>query len=734
MKRRRREKQNRPVKRISPAISLKNKPWITWPLAAVAILAITAVISIYFLSRDLPLLTELEQAGDTRRVSRIYSDDGVLIRELSQQYRIVTPFDKMPDNLIQALVSSEDHRFYNHWGLDLVRIVRVAHQNITQMRIVAGASTITQQLAKTIYLTPKQTFTRKLREQLTALQIERTYSKNEIIEMYLNRMEVGRGAHGVQAGAIRWFGKDVSDLKVQESAMIVGLFQLPYGHFSPDRDTSAAKRRRNIVMHTMVASGFITPAEYDSLRQMPLGVIPRQETHFETAPYFAEHVTRELQRKYGIRLWTDGFTIETTLDTRVQACADSAVRAFIPGQERDIRNNLARRIRSGQLAYWFDNNKFKTQQDINRFLADSAAVCSLMNERATLQTALVAINPSNGYVLAMTGGRDFNQSNFNRATQMVRQPGSAFKPIVYTAAIDNGYPPTETALNAPVVVPMPNGDRWAPTNFDNTTGGETTMREALRRSLNLVTVRLTRKFNLHHQMVNYAKAFGLTTDINPFESTALGSEVVRPIELVSAFSVFPNQGSRMKPITVKRVLDNQGNVLEQNFPEGEVVFSAQTAFIMTDMLQDVIERGTASLTRTAYRFYRPAGGKTGTTNDYRDAWFVGFTPQIAAGVWVGFDDERVSMGERRTGAMVALPVWAPFMRMAHDTLQLPLMDFTEPRGIAHLSICAETYKIATPSCPSVYTEIFRENSLPSDSCEVHQRPFQASPSRPRRVF
>ena len=694
-------------------------PWTIYPIITFITLFILAAILIALLSRNLPSLTELELAGDPLLVSRIYSADGQVLKELYRERRIIVPIERMPDNLIQATIATEDRKFFKHWGVDLDRLMKIAVQNVLRMRMW-GASTITQQLARKVYLHPEKTIIRKLREQLTALQIERTYSKSEILEMYLNRMPLGRGTHGVQAAAKAYFGKNVEDLDVQESALIVGFLQRPYG-YSPDSRPDLALWRRNMVLDFMVDCEYITLAEHDSLSLLPLGVIDRGDIGKTIAPYFCEYVTRTLERKYGYRLWTDGFSIHTTLDTRVQVSADSAIRGFIPELETDIRE---KKMESLVFKEWFDP-PLETDEEIQAVLADSVLVDSLLEARLTLQASLTAIDPSNGHILALVGGRDFNKWKFNRAVQMTRQPGSAFKPIAYTVAIDNGYPPTTELLNQPVVIIQPDGTRWSPDNYDGTTGGPTTFREALRRSLNMVSARLIQEVIPAQKVVTYAKHFGITTNINPYDGVALGQDVVYPIELVSAYTVFANRGIRVEPIAILRVEDKDGNILEEAVPRRREVISEATAYIMVDMLSTVMNQGSGGPARWQHNFYRPAGGKTGTTNDFRNAWFIGFTPQICAGVWVGFDDERMSLGERRSGQTTAVPIWGPFMRMAHDTLQLPLVDFQMPPGVVRARICSETKKLATESCPTIWDEVFLADLVPTDTCDVHGAPAQS---------
>jgi len=710
----------------------KNHQWIAYPAVFLAALLFLAGISLFLLTRNLPSLTQLERAADPLLVTRIYSRDGKILKELYKQKRLMVPLDRMPKCMLEATLAIEDHKFYQHWGINLKRFPKALYVDLKYMSFKQGFSTITMQLARKLYLHPQKTIIRKLREMLTSIQIERTYSKSEILEMYLNRMPLGRGTYGVQSASLAYFGKNIEELNTEEAALLAGLFQLPYGYYSPDSSLAKAKHRRNVVLKSMARNSFITQAQYDSLRQEDVVVIDRHADAGTTAPYFCEYVRKKLYNKYGLRLYTDGLSIYTTLDTRVQAVADSAINGFIPGLEKQIWEKI---IKKDKFTDWF-NPPLENEEEIEAFLADSAKVDSLLQARATLQCALISLDPASGEILSMVGGRDFAKSKYNRVTQMKRQPGSNFKPFAYTVAIDNGWPPTTELLNQPVVVTMADGTQWRPKNYDETTGGPTTLREGLRRSLNLIAARLVQELIPPEKVVAYAKRFGFTTTIHPFDGVALGQDVVIPLELVSAYSVFANKGIRVEPTAILRVEDKYGNVLESASPRRREVISEQTAYIMSDMLGTVINKGTGQAARWKYNFYRPAGGKTGTTNDYRNTWFSGFTPEITTTVWVGFDDERLSIGDKRTGANTALPVWAPFMRMAHDTLALPLKDFKQPDGIVRLPVCAESKKIATPSCPTVWNELFLDNLAPTDTCKIHSSPRSntAGKNRKRRIF
>jgi penicillin-binding protein 1A len=713
--------------------SEQKKPalWKKYTLFLTAVFFATMIISLILLAQSLPSLMELEEASDPVLISRILSKDGVVLDELFFKKRIYVPFDLIPENMKEAVLASEDRRFYKHWGLDLKRIGKAILVDLIHMEKKEGASTLSQQLARNLYLNKKKTWARKLREQLTAIQIERTYSKDEILEMYLNYMELGRGAHGVQAASLAYFGKNVEDLEIQEAAFIAGMFQLPYGPYNPDRDSTKSVIRRNVVLRSMANYGAISEAEYDSLALLQLHVIPRDsDENHAIAPYFCEYVRQIMARKWGTQIYTEGFTIYTSLDTRVQACAENAVNQFMPQLDDIIRKRF---LRKREYVDWFDP-PLSTQAEINAFLADTTLRDSMFYEHATVQCALTALDPTNGQILAMIGGRDFNKWKFNRAVQATRQPGSSFKPIVYTAAIDNGWPVTKEFLNQPVVIKMVDGTEWRPSNYEkDEEGGLVTIRRGLAKSYNLVAVRLVQELQLQEKAAWYARKFGFTTKINPFDAIILGVDVVYPIELVSAYTVFANKGILTEPVAILKVEDKNGNVIYEAEPNSKEVLTEATAYLMTNLLQSVITEGTGISTR-AYNFTRPCAGKTGTTNDYRNAWFVGFTPQIAAGVWVGMDDQTISLGEGRSGATTALPIWAPFMKMAHDTLNLPVADFHQPPGVVNMTICMDSKLKATPLCPRTRNEIFLKDTEPIKTCNLHGSGQNRQKQNNRQVF
>ena len=673
---------------------------------------------VYYLSRDLPSLTQLEEYRP-KLVSKVFSADNKLIKEFFEEKRTFVPLEAMPRYVKEAAIATEDRRFYNHWGINTQRLVKALVIDVITLSKRQGASTITQQLARQLYLTLEKTVARKIREVLTAIQIERTYTKDEILEMYLNHMNFGGGAYGVQSASTRYFGKDVQALNAQESAMLIGMLQRPE-YYSPYRKPQACQGRRNVVLRAMYDVGFLNKAEYQTAATAPLGVI-ESSVHdaYGLAPYFTEFIRQQLQDKYGYNLYTDGLQIYTTLDTRAQSLAEKYVTDWLKVMQRRVNRRLVRE-------HLADSVFTKTILDslhmsLWQVLSDTTICDSILSSKRPVQAALVSLDPHTGYILAMVGGRDFEESKYNRAVQAERQPGSAFKPFVYTAVVDNGYPPTYEVLNEPTVTKLEDGTEWRPHNYDESFGGYVPLREALARSLNLPTVRLIQQITKPSVVVEYAHRMGLSTDIPAVDAVALGAGEVIPIEITSAYSSFANLGIRMEPIGILRVLDKDGNVLEETTPHGKEVLRKETAYIMADMLRSSLDApgGTSGSARWKWGFTRPAGGKTGTTNDYTDAWYIGFSPQICTGVWVGFDRQDMKFDKGETGASVALPIWAPYMRDLHDALGLPVEDFPMPDNVVRVEICSASKKLPNDDCPTTYTETFYATDVPTTHCPVH---------------
>lgn len=670
------------------------------------------------LYKQLPSLEQLEHYNP-RLTTTLLSADGKVIKELYTQRRLYVPLEQIPDDMIQALLVTEDRDFYRHWGINLWRIFRAAVYDVLHVSFRQGASTLTQQLARNLFLSPEKTVDRKLKETLTALQIERTYSKPEILEMYLTQHNFGHGAYGVEAAAELYFNKSASELTLEECALLAAQLKAP-SHYSPFKHPEAALGRRNLILKFMRQSGYLSKERYTAAVNTPVNIVPRSDLgNLGTAPYFTESVRQQLEQlgdSLGFDYYKDGLTVYTTLDSRLQACAETTVKAQLDTLQKVFTKRFLRSIAPDLIRAKYPKITYAEYKDL---MADKVRMDTLFAAQALVQVAFVALDPSTGAILALIGGRDFNESKFNRAVQAIRQPGSTFKPFAYTAAVDNGYPPTYRLLNQDVVVNLPNGQRWAPENYDHSRGGLTTLREGLQRSLNLIAVRLVQEVVRPTDVVRYAHQMGISTKLDAVDAIALGACSVIPIEMTAAFGSFANHGVLCQPFGIQRIVKGEGDVLFEQIPQRKVALSEQTAYIMTDMLRSVVDHGTGAATRSVYGFYRPAAGKTGTTNDFTDAWFIGFTPQLVAGVWIGLDDPAVSLGEGMSGAHAALPIWANFMRMAYDSLGWEEADFTMPDGVVRMDICADSFLKAGPYCPTVIKEVYRVDDAPMDMCNIH---------------
>lgn len=675
---------------------------------------------LFFITRGLPSLQQLEEYKP-KLASIVYSSDLKVIHEYYEQKRSFVPLEEMPEHLLEAVMATEDRRFYEHWGMDLRRLLGAVFKNIITADLSAqGASTLTQQLAKQLFLTSEKTLTRKIKELITAIQIERTYTKPEILEMYLNHMYFGQSAYGVQSASVIFFGKNVQDIEPGESAILIGLLKAP-NWYSPVRHPNRCLTRRNIVLNAMREVDFLSEEEYKSFVSNPINLTDEKNTAYGLAPYFTEYVRQIMQQKYGYNLYTAGLSIYTTLDSRAQYLAEKSVQDNIWKIQKGVRDYyIGEKLVDKLLTEDFKNN----HEDWMVMLTDSVFVDSLINKKARAEVALVSIDPRNGHIIALIGGRNFDESKFNRAVQARRQPGSAFKPFIYTAAVDNGYPPSYEVLNQPVVVMMPDGSRWSPRNFGLTVGGPTTFREGLRKSYNLVTVRVLQELIKKPSIVvDYAHKLGIKSPLVAVDAIALGASEVTPLEIASAYGTFANRGIHYEPIAILRVEDKNGNIIEQHVPQSREVLREETAYIITNMLQTVIDHGTGARARWMYHFNRKAGGKTGTTNDYSDAWFLGFTPQIVTSVWVGVDeysvgDFKLTLGKNKTGSNTALPIWGPYMKAVHDSLALPELDFPMPQGVVKVEICEDSKLLAQDNCPcNVVEEIFFRDLAPTEYCD-----------------
>ncbi len=697
-------------------------------------IVLLGVAFIFIFTRNLPDSERLENISPNLP-SQVYSADGVLLKEFLTDQRIYKPLSEFAPLVVNSILATEDHHFEKHWGIYPPRFVKVTLSFLLTGSKEEGASTITQQLARTLYLTLDKNVTRKINEVFTAIQLERRYTKDELIEMYLNHVQFAFGTYGYEAAAQKYFGKTNTELGVEECAVLTGMLQAP-GRLNPslyaksERIQNYVKTRRDLVLRRMLRHEFITAQEYDEAVQKDIVFASQDSTvNVDIAPYFTEEVRRKMYAKDSTEIYTSGMQIFTTIDSRVQACAESAVKNHLPELQKVVNRNMHKRKNFVKLV---PPSMFE-KRSLEAIMADTAYVDSLIAEKCKVQVALVALDPRTGNILAMIGGRNFKESEFNRAVQAVRQPGSVFKPFVYTAAVDNGIMPFYEKLNQPIVVHMVDGTRWTPHNYDGSLGGLTTMREALRRSLNLVTARLVQEDVPPEEVIRYARYLGITTPLQAVDAIALGAIGVHPIEIISAFGAFANKGVLVEPHYVSRVEDKYGNVIDRANPQSKGVLREETAYIIADLLKTVASRGTGIASRSRYNFYRPAGGKTGTTNDFTDAWYVTFTPQIVSGVWVGLDDPSMSLGERQSGARAALPINAPFIKAAHDTLQLPVMDFEKPENVVQVEVCRETKQLATDYCPDVLSEICDVRFLPQTKCEKHTGERESRSSNNRRL-
>jgi len=638
--------------------------------------------------REMPQISELDQYRP-RLNTRVYAGTGELIAQFTQENRVLASLTEIPVELREAVVSIEDQHFYDHHGLDFAAILRSAIANIRAGTIRQGASTITMQLPRNLDLglSRARTFKRKAIEAVMALQIERKFTKDEIIEMYLNQVFLGHRAYGVEAGARAYFGKHVRDLDLAECALLAGMPQAP-SRYDPYRRPELARQRRDRVLGKMLEDGVISRQDHDRAVAQPVltGQFQRPEP---VGPYFAEYVRQSLLSRFNRELvYAGGLTVKTTLDVRMQRAAEQAVAA---GIERYMN------MRAVQ--------------------ADSPA--------EPPQVALVAIDPRDGYIRAMIGGRDFSGSVFNRAVQGAgRQPGSAFKPVIWATAFEQGYTAADIVTDGPIQFGRrslnefdeannPN-KLWEPKNFENHYFGDVTLRHALEESMNVCAVKLLEAIGVSRVRAN-ARRLGIESHVDYNLSIALGTSVVRPIEMAAAYGTFANEGVYHKPVAIIDVTDPDGNVLESHRPVSRVSISRETAFLITHVLQGVIERGTGTDAQRLTKL-RPAAGKTGTTDNQRDAWFVGYTPQLACAVWVGYDDNselgKTTTGASMTGGRVACPIWTDFMIRALE--DEPALEFKRPAGVVLVPTDGSTGYRMDPGATgqNVIMEAFLEGTEP----------------------
>ncbi len=661
----------------------------------------TAGALIIGLSRDLPQIENLENFKPMLS-SVVRDNQGRSIAEFGIEKRQRTSLSRIPPYLQQAIVSVEDQMFYHHFGVNPAGILRAAYENLVAGHVVQGGSTITQQLARNLFLTRQRNLSRKLRETILALQIERKYTKEQILELYLNQIYLGHGAYGVQEASQLYFNKNVEELTLAECALLASLPKAP-NKYSPKNNPSDALARRNLVLELMYRQGDITRQQCISAKLEPLILNTPTVKKTTLAPYFAEYVRQSIIDRYGYdMLYKGGLQIYTTLDLDIQAAAEKAL------QEGLKRIDAEQQPKPAQ-----PRSEENVPADLRAVSEEEEMPKEMMTN--VVQGALVAIDPHSGEIRAMIGGRDFEKSEFNRAVQSRRQPGSGFKPFIWATALENGMTPSDRVNDAPIVFHY-DDKIWEPQNYENRFYGPTTLREALEHSRNIVSIKLLKMIGIG-PVIKLAHNMGIRSPLHPNLTLALGSSGVSPLEITSAYSTFATNGIYREPTCILRIVGADGETIEERQVREKIVLSEQNAYVMTAMLKGVITRGTA---QGAVDLGRPAAGKTGTTNDCSDAWFIGYTPQLVAGVWVGWDDMR-TLGKRQTGGRVAAPIWNDFMKEA--LAKQPIEDFPVPRGIEFVNIEPSSGLLPPPGSTDYITQAFKEGTAPTrqyDPAEVER--------------
>ena len=669
-------------------------------LAGAGVLGVAIAWSFVCRGDSCPSLSGLEQY-QPRQTSRLYAADGQFVAEIGQERRTLVRLDQIPMQVQQAFVLTEDKRFYTHGGIDFARIIGAGLANLRARGIAQGFSTITMQLARNLFPerlnAREKTLTRKLREARVARAIEATYSKDRILELYLNEIYLGNGAYGVESASQRYFGKSVRELNLAEAATLAALPKGPE-RYNPRRFPDRAVQRRNTVLELMRRGGAIGDADASLGRAYPLRMARHRGAKGEAAPYFVEWVRRLMEERFGRQLYEKPLKVYTSLDLDLQGSAERAL------------DKQLRAVESGQYGVY-------PHRTYEQYFARAASGVGEENGAVSpyLQGAFVALDPRNGAVRALVGGRDFDDSKFDRATQALRQPGSTFKPIVYSAAIQSGRPPSYLIDDAPIEVPQLDVNKpWTPQNYDLKFEGPMTMRRGLYQSRNMIAIKVGMEMG-ERSVVDMAKRFGISTPVPPFPSIHIGSADVLPIEMIAAYSVFANLGWRVAPSPIRRVEDGTGNVLWTAETVREDVLTREEAWIMVDMMKDVIRKGTAAASVGQY-FHLPAGGKTGTTNDGDDVWFIGYTADLVAGVWMGLDKPQKIMGNAQGGRLAA-PAWTTFMREVYER-KPPPPDWPRPGTIISRVVDEPSGLLHGPQCPAedAYSEVFIPGTEPTREC------------------
>jgi penicillin-binding protein 1A len=608
--------------------------------------------------------------------SKVYDINGKLITEFFQENRTPISLSEIPTHLISAFIAIEDTYFYNHYGISIRGIIRAMVENVKESGRIfqgQGGSTITQQLAVNTFLTREETLSRKIQDALLALQIERTFTKNEILEMYLNLIYFGHGAYGVVSASEMYFNKDVADLSLAESALLAGIPRRPY-YYSPFINIESSLNRKNVILKRMYDLGYIDESEYQQARDEVITFSHNRE-NIEIAPHFSSYIRTQLLEQYGVNMvFKGGLKIYTTLDLELQRKAQEA---------------------------FLDSGR---------------------------EGALIAVDPQTGYIKAMVGGKNYEESEFNRATQAYRQPGSAFKTFVYLTALDKGLSPSLIMEDAPIS--YENG--WSPENYENEFRGFVTLREGFEDSINIIGVKLLERVGVRDVIQNAEKA-GITSSLRADLSLALGTSEVTPLEMASAYATIANMGTYVEPISILKIEDHNGKVLEQNNVVSKKVFTEEVCYTLTKLMEGVINRGTGWNADIG----RPAAGKTGTTNECIDAWFVGFTPELACAVYIGNDDRR-TLGNKMTGGVVAAPIWHDFMLNALQ--DKPVKNFQKPSNVVEINVCSKTGLLPGNQCSEILKVAFIAGTEPRGVCQgdvistspnIDSEPLFPTPQVPR---
>jgi penicillin-binding protein 1A len=816
---------------VNPVLNRTHKPrtWqrvtlkvTLWGFLVCLVIGFTGAGILYFKYSDgLPDVRALKEY-QPNIITKVYSDTDELIAEFFIEKRIMVGFDQMPLRLKQATLAVEDSSFYYHLGIDPKAIIRASIANYRAGHVVEGASTITQQLTKTLFLSPQKKFERKIREAILAIRMELIFSKDEILEMYLNQIYYGHGSYGIAAAARTYFGKELKDLTISESAMISSLPKAPT-HYSPYNNLDKALKRRDHALRRMEYHGFITEEEMESALAEPLE-LGEVKGMLNKAPYFVEYIRQFIQENYGSKqLYQDGMKIYTTLNLENQLVAEQAVkdglrladkrygyrgplgnidpkqviqvldnllmelnqRSTGPSQsagetdetdspvsneistnasatteadtpqpvipifnEGELVKGIVTQIKDEEVAVylggaqgiirienmdWARKPNYKLDGKYHQITNPREALSkgdiievkilappeeeekgneSILNlgleQEPEVQAGLISLEPSTGYIKSMVGGYDFYKSQFNRATQAVRQPGSAFKPIIFATALQDGYTPASIVIDSPIIFNEKEDTfgKWKPVNFEKKFYGPTSVRTALTHSRNVVTIKLLQNTGVP-KAIQMARRLGITTDLSNNLSIALGSSGVTLYELVSAYSIFANQGVRLPPVPIRYIKDRNDEILYTYEPVGEPILSSGMAYIVTNLMESVVQHGTAHVIRESLN--RPIAGKTGTTNDYNDAWFIGFSPELVTGVWVGKDQDE-SLGVNETGTRTAIPIWLMYMREALK--DVPVKSFPIPNDVTYIKINQETGQETTFDDPDGRFEVFLNDNLP----------------------